>query len=112
MTYKFVNDFNTFSPLKQKRKNIFFSKFDFNNNNNEKEKDVRQTPRNFYNIQKSENNLEQMLKTIPTHKKDKEKNNKKFEIYTLTQNKSRKKTFEEINSIMPPNILEMDNNKN
>ena len=111
LTYKFVNDFNTFSPLKQKRKNIFFSKFDFNNNN-EKEKDVRQTPRNFYNIQKSENNLEQMLKTIPTHKKDKEKNNKKFEIYTLTQNKSRKKTFEEINSIMPPNILEMDNNKN
>ena len=123
----FMNEINYFSPLKSNRK--YLSKnFEFFNNK-EKEKECIHTPRSFVNIQKSENKLEKLLKTIPRHEKDKKNNkynnsnlkkydfcnvykknniNKNNDICSLNQNKKKKILIEEVDTIMPPNMLEYE----
>ena len=124
----FMNEINYFSPLKSNRKNLS-KNFEFYNNNMNKEKELIQTPRSFFNIQKSGNKLEKLLKTIPRHEKDKKNNkcnnsnlkkydfcnvykknniNKNNDICRLNQNKKKKILIEEVDSIMPPNILEYE----
>ena len=108
-TNKFINDFNYYSPLHQNKKYISFAEFGFNNPSTYREKENKQSPRTFFNIEKDENKLEKMLKTIPTHKNDKQMS--KFTntvINKLNNNnnsKNKKLSFREINNIMPPNKL-------
>ena len=117
LTTKFANDFtNSFSPLKRNIKLFSFSNFDFSNKNKEKELEKIHTPRSYFNIQKSEKKLNQLLQTIPTHKKENkidEFNNLFSKLFNINANSNRKgKTFGEIDNIMPPNILIYQNNNN
>ena len=113
---KFENNFNSFSPLNRNIKYISFSNFDFNNENKEKEVAKIHTPRDYFNLQKNENKLNQLLKTIPTHKKEKkidEFNNLFSKLFNNNAYSNRKgKPFEEIDNIMPPNILIYQNSNN
>ena len=112
-TSKFVNDFNYLSPSRLNKKNISFINFDFINK--EKKTEMNQTPRAFFNIQNSESRLEEMLKSIPTHKKQKkiyEFNSFSKKLNNNIIDKKSKKSYEEIDNIMPPNFLRNENNNN
>ena len=122
LTNKYINDFNYYSPLKQNKKYISFSDFDFNFQSSKIEKDLAQSPRSFFNLNKDEDKLKKMLKQIPTHKNENPihiftdtvlnmLNNNNFKnkdsaTFRLIPNKKNKLSIEEINSVMPPNILE------
>ena len=112
-TSKFVNDFNYYSPSRQKGQFKSFTNFEFIKK--EKKSELNQTPRAFTNIQNSENRLEKLLKSIPSHKKD--KNIYEYNCFSkklnsnINENKSKKK-YEEIDNIMPPNFLVNKNTNN
>jgi hypothetical protein len=76
---KFKNGFNTFSSSKANKQYDFNDYFFYKNKNN-KEEQLNKTPLHFFNIQKNENKLDQMLKSIPRH--DKEKKRYRYNNYS------------------------------
>ena len=106
-----TNNFaKTFSPFR-KNKKIIFSSFDFNSQSKEKENQFYFSPKKFFNIERNENRLKQILKSVPTHKNEKKINeiNKIFSQilnnYSNFSNNIHKLTLGEIYSIMPPNLM-------
>ena len=110
LTKKNDTNYDFFScSLYNNNKYKSFINFDYNTEN--KEKKYYQSPNNIFNINRNGNKLEEMLKTIPRHKKKKYQfnyNNIKNKMINNNNNifnKNKKLSYEEIDNIMPPNIL-------
>ena len=119
------NYINSFSP-KNRINNLTFTNYNFNYDNTfEQKQKLNQEAHNFFGIQMNGNRLNQLLKSIPSHKKEniihhyktnneflnlykdkkKEKKNIKNNNKILIWNNHNNYKDEELNKVMPPNII-------